>query len=179
MNVRVLPVLAGLVCLFALATGVARASSKGDDALRIDLVTPVNFAPTADCPTGAALYGVSLGPQRGSGSNCIGDEIPVPCPVGVTAQSCQNVPVRMELSLPGGTITGDVTIFEARTCDVTCDVEQTWSGTVSASSRFHKLDGGSLSGGGLFAFDATSFALVAFDEVLVITPPDGHGGDDR
>jgi hypothetical protein len=174
MNVKVYPVLAGLVCLFALGAGVARANSKGDDPLRIDLVPPVNFAATADCASGAALYGVSLGPQRGSGSNCILDEIPVACPAGVTAQSCQNVPVRMELHLPGGTITGDITILEAWTCDATCDVEQTWSGTVAATQRFHELDGGTLSGGGLFAFDATTSALETFDETLVITAADRH-----
>jgi hypothetical protein len=179
MNVNFRPVIAGLVCLFVLGTGVAQASSKGDDGLRIDLVVPVDFTPTADCPTGAALYGVALGPQRGSGENCIGDEIPVACPANVTAQSCANVPVRMELRLPGGTITGNVTIFEARTCDATCDVVQTWSGTVAAARRFHELDGGSLSGGGLFAFDATTFALVAFDEQLVINPVERHGADDR
>jgi hypothetical protein len=177
MNVKLFPVLAGLACLFALAAGVARASSKSEDALKIDLVPPVNFAPTADCPTGAALYGLSLGPQRGQGENCIGDEIPVACPAGVTAQSCANVAVQMELSLPGGTITGNVTIFEARTCDATCDVQQTWSGIVSATRRFHDLDGGTLSGGGLFAFDPTTFALVGFDEQLAITPADTHRGD--
>jgi hypothetical protein len=179
MNVRVFPVLAGLVSVLGLAAGVARASSKGDDALSVELVAPVNFASTADCPAGAALYGVALGPQHGSGENCIGDAVPVGCPAGVAAQFCQNVPVRMELSLPGGTIAGDVTILEAWTCDATCDVEQTWSGTVAATQRFHKLDGGSLSGGGLFAFDATTFALVGFDEHLVITPADSQGADDR
>jgi hypothetical protein len=69
-------------------------------------------------------------------------------------------------------------MLEAWTCDATCDVEQTWSGTVAGTQRFHKLDGGSLFGGGLFAFDATTFALVAFDEQLVIRPSDTHRGDD-
>ena len=38
----------------------------------------------------------------------------------------------------------------------------------NATRRFHALVGGSISGGGLLAFDATTFALVAFDETLVV-----------
>jgi hypothetical protein len=151
----------------------AEADSNGDDSLRIRLVPPVNFAPTADCPTGAAIYGISLRRQIGSGTNCILGEVPTDCPPNITAQFCQTVPVRMKLRFPGGSIEGNVTIFEAWTCDASCAVDQEWSGTVTrATRRFHHLDGGSVSGGGLFEFDPATFDLLTFDEVLVITPAD-------
>ena len=103
------------------------------------------------------------------------DEVPADCPPDVTAQFCQAVPVRMTLSFNGGRIEGDVTIFEAWNCDATCAVDQAWSGTVTqATQRFRNLEGGSVSGGGLFAFDPVTFQLVTLDEVLVITPADEH-----
>jgi hypothetical protein len=165
-----------LVVTMALAAPLAaRADSGRDDTLRITLVPPVNFAPTAGCPTGAAIYGISLRRQSGSGTNCILDEVPAACPPSVTAQFCQNVPVRMSLSLPGGSIEGDVTIFEAWNCAATCAVDQQWTGTVTqATGRFHHFDGGSISGGGLFEFDATTFDLIHLDEVLVIAPTEDH-----
>lgn len=161
-----------LVAAALTAPPAAQADSSEDDALRIRLVPPVNFAPTADCPTGAAIYGISLHQQAGSGTNCILGELPAECPPNVTAQFCQNVPVRMKLSLPGGSIEADVTIFEAWTCNARCAVDQRWSGTVTrATRRFHRLEDGSVSGGGLFVFDPVTFDLT-LDEVLVITPPD-------
>ena len=47
-----------------------------------------------------------------------------------------------------------MTIFGAWTCDATCAVDQRWSGAVThATRRFHALERGSVSGGGLFVFD--------------------------
>ena len=153
----------------ALTAPLATQASPKDDGLSLTLGTPVNFAPTADCPTGAALYGLALHGERGSGENCIGDEIPADCPPGVTAQFCQNVPVRMTFSFAGGRIEADGAIFEAWNCDASCAVDQRWSGTVTTGTRrFHALAGATVSGGGLFAFDQATFALVAFDETLVV-----------
>jgi len=150
----------------------AQARSNGDDGLGMKLEAPVDFAPTADCPTGAAIYGVALHGEIGSGTNCILDEVPADCPPGVTAQFCQAVPVRMTLTFKGGRIDGDVTIFEAWNCAAICAVDQRWSGTVThATLRFHDLDGGSISGGGVFAFD-TATGQATLDEVLAITAPD-------
>jgi hypothetical protein len=165
------PLVAMLLVVAALAAPAAtQARTAGEDGLRVRLVPPVNFAPTADCPTGAAIYGISAQGKPGTGTNCILGEVVVPCPAGVTAQFCQDVPVRMTLSLRGGTITGDVHLFEAWNCAVNCAVDQRWSGTVtSATGKFHKLRQGSVSGGGIFVFDATTFALVSLDETLVIT----------
>src|ERR1700730_11832379 len=165
-TVLVLTVLLAAVLTMPLA---AQAHSGGDDGLRVKLEPPLNFAPTPDCPTGAAIYGVSLHGQIGSGTNCLLNNVPAVCPSDVTAQFCQNVPVRMTLSFKGGTIQGNVTIFEAWTCDANCSVDQRWSGTVTrATRRFHQLEGGSVSGGGLFVFDATTFELRTLNEVRVI-----------
>jgi hypothetical protein len=129
--------------------------------------------PTADCPTGAAIYGISLRRQVGAGTNCILGEVPADCPPNVTAQFCQNVPVRTRLSLPGGGIEVNATIFEAWTCKASCAVDQEWTGTVTrATRRFHQLAGGSVSGGGLFEFDPATFKLLTLDEVLVVTAAD-------
>src|SRR5438105_1383837 len=38
----------------------AQAHPKRDHRLRITLKLPLNFAPTAECPTGAAIYGISV-----------------------------------------------------------------------------------------------------------------------
>ena len=168
-------ILAFAILLAAALTAplAARAHSNDDDGLRVRLRAPVNFAPTADCPTGAAIYGVSLHGEIGSGTNCILDEVPADCPPGVAAQFCQAVPVRMTLSFSGGRLEGNVTILEVWNCDATCAVDQRWSGTVTrATRRFHDLNGGSVAGGGLFAFDPATFQLVTLDEVLVITAAD-------
>jgi hypothetical protein len=83
----------------------------------------------------------------------------------------------MTLSFSGSRIEANVTIFEAWTCDASCTVDQRWSGTVTqATRRFRDLDGGSVSGGGLFVFDPVTFELLTLDEVLVITPADEHDG---
>jgi hypothetical protein len=103
-TVLVLPVLLAAVLAMPLA---AQAHSRGDDGLRVKLEPPVNFAPTPDCPTGAAIYGVSLHGQIGSGTNCILNNVPAVCPSDVTAQFCQNVPVRMTLSFKDGTNPGE------------------------------------------------------------------------
>jgi hypothetical protein len=84
----------------------------------------------------------------------------------------------MTLNLRGGTIKADATIFEAWTCTASCAIDQRWSGTVtSATRRFHELVGGSVSGGGLATLDLEAGAVVAIDEVLVITPTKSHDGD--
>ncbi len=162
-----------LLAVALIAPQAAQAHPDGDDELRVKLEPPVNFAPTADCPTGAAIYRISLHGQIGSGTNCILDEVSADCPPDVTAQFCQAVPVRMTLSFNGGRIEGNVTIFEAWNCNASCAVDQRWSGTVTqATRRFRDLEGGSVSGGGLFVFDPVTFELLTFDEVLVITPAD-------
>jgi hypothetical protein len=164
-----------LVTAALVAPLAAQARSGGDDGLRVKVEPPVNFASTADCPTGAAIYGISSEGKIGSGTNCILDEVPAACPPGVTAQFCQDVPVRMTLRLRGGTIEADVHIFEAWTCEANCSVDQRWSGTVTnATGKFHKLRDGSVSGGGTFVFDAVTFALVSLDEALVISPKDNE-----
>jgi hypothetical protein len=50
-------------------------------------------------------------------------------------------------------------------------VEQRWSAVVR-TARGAKLEqgAGTLSGGGILAFDATTFDLVTFDETLVVGP---------
>ena len=79
----------------------------------------------------------------------------------------------MTLSLDGSRVVGNVTIFEAWNCAATCVVDQRWSGMVTqASRRFHDLEHGSVSGGGLFAFDSVTFELVTLDAVLTITATD-------
>jgi hypothetical protein len=171
---KAIRVCALLFAAAAVAPLAAQAQSNRDDGLTVKLAQPVNFAPpTADCPEGVASYGITLHAQTGSGTNCIQAEVPVDCPAGVVAQFCQNVPVRTTLNVDGSVIEGDVTILEAWTCDAICSVEQTWSGAIThATRRFHALEGGLVSGGGLFAFDPVTFQLVTFDETLVITAAD-------
>ena len=97
----------------ALVAPLAAQAHRDGDGLRVKLKPPVNFAPTAGCPTGAAIYVISLHGEIGSGTNCILDVVPTDCPPYVTAQFCQAVPVHMTLSFHGGWIEGNVTIFEA------------------------------------------------------------------
>jgi hypothetical protein len=169
-TILTLTVLLGIAAVLPLG---AQAHPKRDHRLRITLKLPLNFAPTAECPTGAAIYGISVHGQTGSGTNCIGDSVPADCPPGVTAQFCQTVPARMTLSLDGSRIVGNVTIFEAWNCAATCVVDQRWSGTVTqASRRFHDLEHGSVSGGGLVVVDPATFEILSLDEVLTITATD-------
>jgi hypothetical protein len=171
--------IAMLIVTAAIATplGAARAAANDHHALAITLVQPVNFAaPTADCPAGVVSYGISVDRKIGTGTNCLLlDPILVDCPPTTTAQFCQDVPVRMSLTLRGSTLEADVTISEAWTCTATCVVDQRWSGTVTRTGRrFHELVGASVSGGGRFTLDAATFAMLAIDEVLVITPANAH-----
>jgi hypothetical protein len=96
--------------------------------------------------------------------------VPADCPPGVVALFCENVPILVTLRLPGVTVEADGAIFETWTCgDPSCatlSVRQQWSGTTTrARGIVRQLEGGTLSGGGVLAFDATTFALVTFDEV--------------
>jgi hypothetical protein len=150
-----------------------QAAADDHHALAITLVQPVNFeAPTADCPAGVASYRISVHHKIGTGTNCLLlDPVLVDCPSNVTAQFCQDAHVRMSLTLRGSTVEADVTISEAWTCAATCAIDQRWSGAVtSATRRFHELVGGSVSGGGLTTIDSATFAVLAVDEVLMITP---------
>jgi hypothetical protein len=175
-----------ILTLFALVSAALIAPLAGhagperDDGLRVRLEPPVTFGPTADCPDFAAVYGISVRGKTGSGTNCILAIVPADCPPNVTAQFCQTAHVRMTLSLRGSTIEADVTIFEAWTCDTNCAVDQRWSGTVTqATGRFSDLEGGSVSGGGLFVFDAVTGELRVLDEVLVIGEADEDEDDDE
>jgi hypothetical protein len=157
--------------LIGAALAAPLAAQAGHD-LQLTLVQPIGFATPADCPTGAITYGLGYHGQTGAGANCILDVVPAACPAGVTADFCQNVPLRMTLTLPGGRIVADGAIFEEWTCTPDCSVVQRWSGTVTqATTRFHKLNGGAVSGGGLLVFDA-DFNIAGFDEALTI----GEGG---
>jgi hypothetical protein len=164
---------AAVVLAAMLAIPLAAHAQPNGHELSLRLEPPVNFEPTADCPTSAAIYRVALHGETGSGTNCILADVARECPADVTAQFCQDVPVRMTVSFKGGRIDADVTIFEAWNCDdAVCSVDQRWSGTVTgATRRFHAFEGGSVSGGGLFAFDLATFD-VTLDEVLSITPAD-------
>jgi streptogramin lyase len=144
-----------------------------DEAQVIQLVAPVGFKSMPDCATIAAVYGVTLGDQRGSGENCVGQEEPAACPRGSTAGFCQIVPVQVTLTFPSGTIaSSDGAIFESWTCGDVCDVGQRWSGTVTtATRRFGNYLGGALGGGGLLAFDATTGDVVTFEERLFLSKP--------
>ena len=160
------------------------AVQAGRDDLQLAIVEPITFAQPADCPTGAIDFGIApLHGKGGTGSNCIlSDDFPVSCPPGVTADFCERVGIRMALSLPGGTIeAANGEIFEAWTCaggaylpDGTCtsvwNIDQRWSGAVTAvSGRFHALAGGVVSGGGLLVFDGPTFNFVSIDETLAIS----------
>jgi hypothetical protein len=173
-----------LLTVLASAALIAPLAAQGhhdrDDGLRVKLEPPVSFGPaTADCPAGVAVYGISVRRKAGSGLNCIlRDPVPADCPPDVTAQFCQVVPVRMTLRLRRSTLKADVTIFEAWTCEASCAVDQRWSGTVTQATRkFDDLEGGSVSGGGLFVFDAVTGELRALDEVLVISEADEDDDD--
>lgn len=170
MRHRVLSVIALLTV--ALISPLAAQAHRGiDGRIKLQLEAPVNFVTADDCPAGAATYNVAFRKQLGSGMNCILEEDPADCPPGVTAQFCQNVPIHLTVSFDNGTIEADGAIFEAWNCDVNCAVDQRWSGTVSQATRkFRDLVGASVSGGGLFEFDATTFDLVVFNERLVIDP---------
>lgn len=163
--------IATLVAAACMLPFAANARADDADSVQIVLHTPVNFQPMPDCPTIAAVYSISLRGLKGSGENCIGDEQVAPCPPDSTADYCLAVMVQVTLSLPSGTIVSDDgTIFESWTCASVCNVDQRWSGTVtSATRRFHDYVGGALAGGGLLAFDATTFDLVHFDESLSVT----------
>lgn len=161
-----------------IAAPAARAHPGGGDGLRVRLELPIAFSdPTPACPAGIAQFGISFRGQNGSGENCIEEFVPADCPPGVEGLFCQTVPVLITLRLPGGSMEIDGSLFEVFTCgDPNCAsfaVDQQWSGTVTgAERRFQRFRGGSLSGGGLFVLDATTFEILAVDEVLVITRAD-------
>jgi hypothetical protein len=155
----------------------AQAVANDRHPLAITLVKPVIFGdPTADCLGGVATYRISIRHKIGTGTNClVVNPILVDCPPNVTADFCQNAPVRMTLNLRGGTIKADATIFEVWTCTATCAIDQRYSGTVtSATRRFHELVGGSVSGGGVATLDPANQVepVMAIDEVLVISQAD-------
>lgn len=148
----------------------AQARTQSGSEFQLVLKAPVTFEPVAGCATFGAVYGVALHGELGTGTNCILDQIPTACPTGVTADFCQDVPVAFTLAFAGGTMSGDLTIHEAYTCTATCTVQQHWVGTVDAGTRrFHKLEGASIDGGGILAFDATTGDLIALDETLAVT----------
>jgi hypothetical protein len=173
MDMRRLTIALLLVTAVLAAPLGAAASANREHALRIRLGQPVSFPQTADCPSFAIMYGISVHHKIGAGTNCVIDQVAVDCPPGITAQFCQNVPVRMTLNARGSTIKADVMIFEAWTCAATCAVDQTWSGTVTGAARqFRSLTGGSVAGGALVSLDPATSAVLAFDGLLIITPAD-------
>jgi hypothetical protein len=167
-----------LMAAALVAAPAAQARQGGEGGFRVRLELPIAFSdPTPACPAGIARYGISFRGQSGSGENCIQDFIAADCPPGVEGLFCQTVPVLITLRLPGGSMEIDGSLFEVFTCgDPNCAtfaVDQQWSGTVtSAERRFQRFRGGSLSGGGVFVLDATTFEILAIDEVLVISAAD-------
>jgi hypothetical protein len=152
----------------------AQAHPAADQAVTVRLDLPVIFSdPTPHCPQGVATFSISSNGHSGQGINCLLDFAFVDCPHGVEALFCQTVSAVMTLQLPGGTIETDISIFEIATCAdagcLTLAVDQRWSGTVTgATGRFHGLEGGSVSGGGVAVIDAATFEFLSIDEVLLI-----------
>ena len=175
---RLLSGLIVVATLALIAPLAGQAKGKDDEGLQVRLVLPVNFAdPTPDCPGGVVTFGLAWSGKSGTGQNCFAADFAPTATCPADALFCQQAPMLLTLSLPGGVIQADAHLVETWRCgDSACTVlavDQRWPGTVTdATGRFHDLKGATVSGGGIFAFNATTFELVTFDEVLVI------GGDE-
>jgi hypothetical protein len=167
-----------MTVLLALALVVplaAQGKPSKSDALRVRIELPIVFSdPTPACPAGRLDFVVVLGRVHGTGTNCLQEFVSIECPSGVDALFCDEVHALMTIHLPGGSVEAEVTLFETFECGdpqcATFSVDQRWSGPVTdAQRRFHKLRGGTVSGGGTAVLDAATFEILAVDEVLVIS----------
>lgn len=163
-----------LLAALALAAGWAQANG-GDDGKKIKIKLPLTSGgPTSDCPSFTINYRISSNGRSGSGTNCILGFNPVDCAPSL----CVELPLLATFSLPRGTITARVTLFEKARCDPAISAKCTrvhhrWSGMVTeATGKFHELEGSTVSGGGVavYRFPADPiepFARLKHYEVLL------------